>query len=67
MERCIITDEVNDRMIDAVREIANRLGISAYDEEKNRGLLRHIMVRSGQETKQTMIVLITKKEKKYRH
>lgn len=64
MERCIITDEVNDRMIDAVREIANRLGgISAYDEEKNRGLLRHIMVRSGQETKQTMIVLITKKEK----
>ncbi|GAE92293.1 RNA methyltransferase [Gracilibacillus boraciitolerans JCM 21714] len=63
MERCIITDEVNDRMVDAVREIANRLGIQAYDEEHHRGTLRHIMVRSGQVTKQTMIVLITRTEK----
>ncbi|WP_058306150.1 23S rRNA (uracil(1939)-C(5))-methyltransferase RlmD [Gracilibacillus massiliensis] len=63
MEQCIITDEVNDRMVDAVREIANRLGIEAYDEEHHRGILRHIMVRSGQVTKQTMIVLVTKTEK----
>ncbi len=62
METCIITDEVNDRMVEAVRRIANRLGISSYDEEKNRGILRHIMVRTGQETKQTMIVIVTRKE-----
>ncbi|UOQ84445.1 23S rRNA (uracil(1939)-C(5))-methyltransferase RlmD [Gracilibacillus salinarum] len=63
MDRCIITDEVNDRMVEAVRSIADRLGIPAYDEEKNRGVLRHIMVRSGQETKQTMVVLVTRTEK----
>ncbi|SHN27341.1 23S rRNA (uracil(1939)-C(5))-methyltransferase RlmD [Gracilibacillus kekensis] len=63
MERCIITDEVNDRMVDEVREIANRLGIEAYDEQNHRGILRHIMVRSGHVTKQTMIVLITRTEK----
>ncbi|WP_163539170.1 23S rRNA (uracil(1939)-C(5))-methyltransferase RlmD [Gracilibacillus sp. YIM 98692] len=62
MDHCIITDEVNDRMVDAVREIASRLGISAYDEKNHRGLLRHIMVRSGKETNETMIVLITRKE-----
>ncbi|RCW65790.1 23S rRNA (uracil(1939)-C(5))-methyltransferase RlmD [Saliterribacillus persicus] len=62
METCIITDEVSDRMVEAVRRIANRLGISSYDEEKNRGILRHIMVRTGQETKQTMIVIVTRKE-----
>src|SRR5699024_10369786 len=63
MERCIITDEVNDRMVEAVREIANRLGIHAYDEEQHRGVLRHIMVRSGQVTNETMIILITRTEK----
>ncbi|UOQ48960.1 23S rRNA (uracil(1939)-C(5))-methyltransferase RlmD [Gracilibacillus caseinilyticus] len=63
MDRCIITDEVNDRMVEAVRSIADRLGIPAYDEEKNRGVLRHIMVRSGQETEQTMVVLVTRTEK----
>ncbi|SER64679.1 23S rRNA (uracil1939-C5)-methyltransferase [Gracilibacillus ureilyticus] len=63
MERCIITEEINDRMIDAVREIADRLGISAYDENNHRGILRHIMVRTGQITQETMIVIITRKEK----
>ncbi|ENH96434.1 RNA methyltransferase [Gracilibacillus halophilus YIM-C55.5] len=62
MDHCIITDETADRMVDAVREIANRLGISAYDETNHRGTLRHIMVRVGQETNQTMIVLVTRKE-----
>ncbi|MFC4401670.1 23S rRNA (uracil(1939)-C(5))-methyltransferase RlmD [Gracilibacillus xinjiangensis] len=63
MERCIITGEINDRLVGAVREIANRLGISAYDESSHQGILRHIMVRTGQVTKETMIVIITRKEK----
>ncbi|KAB8130118.1 23S rRNA (uracil(1939)-C(5))-methyltransferase RlmD [Gracilibacillus oryzae] len=63
MERCIITDEVNDRMVDAVRETADRLGISAYNEENHQGVLRHIMVRSGKVTNETMIVIVTRKEK----
>lgn len=63
MERCIIQDETNDSIVDAVREIANDLGISAYDEEKDRGVLRHIMVRTGKATKEIMVVLITRTEK----
>ncbi|WP_053217279.1 23S rRNA (uracil(1939)-C(5))-methyltransferase RlmD [Virgibacillus senegalensis] len=63
MDRCVIQDEVNDRMVEVVRRMADRLGISAYDEEHDRGVLRHIMVRTGQETGETMIVLITRTEK----
>lgn len=63
MERCIITEEANDEMIDVVREIANDLGIPAYDEINHRGVLRHIMVRSGKVTKQLMVVIVTRKEK----
>ncbi|QTM98238.1 23S rRNA (uracil(1939)-C(5))-methyltransferase RlmD [Sediminibacillus dalangtanensis] len=62
MDRCVIQDEVNDRMVEVVRRMADRLGISAYDEEHDKGVLRHIMVRTGQETGETMIVLITRTE-----
>ncbi|WP_067839114.1 23S rRNA (uracil(1939)-C(5))-methyltransferase RlmD [Amphibacillus sediminis] len=60
MDRCIITSESNDQMVEAVRKIADDLGISAYDEQTHRGILRHIMVRSGQAHDQTMVVLVTR-------
>jgi 23S rRNA (uracil1939-C5)-methyltransferase len=63
METCVIQDEVNDRMVHAIRRVANRLGIDAYHEETHRGVLRHIMVRTGRETQEIMIVLITRTEK----
>lgn len=63
METCVIQDEVNDRMVHAIRRIANRLGIEAYDEKTHQGVLRHIMVRTGRETQEIMIVLITRTNK----
>lgn len=63
MDRCIVTSEENDQMIKSVREIANELGISAYDEHTHRGVLRHIMARTGENTKETMIVIITRTSK----
>ncbi|SDC08984.1 23S rRNA m(5)U-1939 methyltransferase [Pelagirhabdus alkalitolerans] len=60
MDRCIITSEVNDRMVEAVRKIANDLGITSYDEKSHRGMLRHIVVRSSETTDQTMIVIVTR-------
>ncbi|WP_173917412.1 23S rRNA (uracil(1939)-C(5))-methyltransferase RlmD [Halobacillus sp. Marseille-Q1614] len=63
MDTCLIQDEMNDRMVEAVRRIATDLGITAYDEENHRGVLRHIMVRTGQATKDIMIVLVTKTKK----
>jgi len=63
METCVVQDEVNDRTTEAVRRIASKLGIRAYDEKNHRGVLRHIMVRTGQRTNETMIVLVTRTEK----
>ncbi|MBB6454908.1 23S rRNA (uracil1939-C5)-methyltransferase [Salirhabdus euzebyi] len=63
MDTCPITDEQNDRMVEAVRRIAEDAGITPYDEESHRGTLRHIMVRNGQATNEIMIVLVTRTEK----
>ncbi|MBR7795467.1 23S rRNA (uracil(1939)-C(5))-methyltransferase RlmD [Agaribacter marinus] len=63
MDTCVIQDDSNDRLVEAVRRIADRLGIKAYDEKQNRGVLRHIMVRTGRETNDAMIVIVTRTEK----
>lgn len=63
MDCCIVTSEVNDQMVETVREIADNLGIQAYDEQTHHGVLRHIMVRTGENTGETMIVIVTKTKK----
>lgn len=59
-ETCVTHNEVINEMVKTVRNIANQLGIEAYNEEKHIGVLRHIMVRTGEETKDIMVVLVTR-------
>lgn len=59
-ETCTTHNEVINEVVKTIRDIANRFGISAYNEETHKGVLRHIMVRTGEETKDIMVVLITR-------
>ncbi|MZQ80676.1 23S rRNA (uracil(1939)-C(5))-methyltransferase RlmD [Paenibacillus sp. 5J-6] len=59
MEECLIQHEANDEVVARVKEIGARLGIRAYDEERNAGLLRHVVVKVGFRTGEIMVVLVT--------
>ncbi len=59
METCLIQHESNDDVISRVKAIGRRLGITAYDEETGRGLLRHVVVKIGFRTGEVMLVLVT--------
>jgi len=59
MDTCLIQHERNDHVIAQVKAIGRELGITAYDEETGRGLLRHVMTRVGFISGEIMIVLIT--------
>ncbi|TCS95869.1 23S rRNA (uracil(1939)-C(5))-methyltransferase RlmD [Hazenella coriacea] len=59
MDACQIQHPDNDRIITAVKKIANELKIPAYHEQTHQGILRHIMVRIGFHTGEMMIVLVT--------
>ena len=63
MKTCVIQDELNDDAVHIVRDVANSLGITAYDEKAHTGILRHIVARSGKATGELMIVLITRTKK----
>lgn len=60
MEKCLIQQSENDDVVQAVKKICETYGIRAYNEEKHKGWLRHIMVRYGLVTKEIMVVFVTK-------
>lgn len=60
MKTCMIQQEKNDEVVQKVKEICNRNGVRAYNEEKHHGNLRHIMVRYGAVSGEVMIVLVTR-------
>ncbi|MFB4165015.1 23S rRNA (uracil(1939)-C(5))-methyltransferase RlmD [Alteribacillus sp. JSM 102045] len=59
MEACIIQQKENDDSVQAVKEMADKYNIKAFDEEKHRGTLRHVVTRYAKNTDQLMIVLVT--------
>lgn len=59
MEACLIQHELNDKVIRKVKQLAQHLKTPIYDEQKHRGTLRHVMVRTGFHTGELMIVLVT--------
>ncbi|WP_307434997.1 23S rRNA (uracil(1939)-C(5))-methyltransferase RlmD [Paenibacillus sp. V4I3] len=59
MDECLIQHESNDEVVARVKEIGARLGIRAYNEERNDGLLRHVVVKVGFRTGEIMVVLVT--------
>jgi 23S rRNA (uracil1939-C5)-methyltransferase len=59
MDACLIQHERNDDVVRQVKVIGSRLGVTAYDEATGRGLLRHVVVRTGFISGETMVVLVT--------
>ncbi|WP_141430423.1 23S rRNA (uracil(1939)-C(5))-methyltransferase RlmD [Bacillus sp. 03113] len=60
MTECLIQQEKNDEVVQAVKEICSKYGVRAYDEGRHKGDLRHIMTRYGLTTGEVMIVLVTR-------
>ena len=63
MDDCLIEHEHNDEVIRVVKRIGRELGASPYEEETGRGMLRHVMARTGVVTGEIMVVLVTNGKK----
>lgn len=55
---CAIQEPVNVVILPVIKEFMREFGVSAYDEEKGTGLLRHVLTRVGFHTKEVMVCLI---------
>ncbi|CAH1850302.1 23S rRNA (uracil(1939)-C(5))-methyltransferase RlmD [Convivina praedatoris] len=58
-----IQDAHVDQAVRVTRDILRSLGISAYDEQSKKGVVRHIMARWGYHSHQLMVVVVTRTAK----
>ena len=59
MDTCMIQHEIGNEILAEIRILANEFGISAYDERKHQGVLRHIIIRTGYQTDEVMVTFVT--------
>jgi 23S rRNA (uracil1939-C5)-methyltransferase len=59
VDRCWLTTDLGNGIRDAVRDWAQEEGLPPYDQEAQRGYLRHLVVREGRNTGQALVQIVT--------
>lgn len=59
VDNCIIQDEIINEIQSKILKILIKNNYSAYDEDKKRGIFRHILVKRSKATKEVLVVLVT--------
>jgi 23S rRNA (uracil1939-C5)-methyltransferase len=59
IERCWLTTDLGNAIRDTVRAWAREERLQVYDQEQQRGYLRHLVVREGRNTGQVLVQLVT--------
>ena len=60
---CLIQHECNKQIVETVLEFMKKYKVTAYDEKKNKGIVRHILTRVGKTTGEVMVCLIINAKK----
>ena len=55
---CALGVPVNQKILQIIVDFMNQYGVSAYNEETGRGLVRHVLIRYGFTTKEIMVCLV---------
>ncbi|MCI8272681.1 MAG: 23S rRNA (uracil(1939)-C(5))-methyltransferase RlmD [Clostridia bacterium] len=58
IDKCFIQNEDSEKIAQYIIEFAKKNNISVYNEKKQEGLLRHIVVKVGIKTKQIMCIIV---------
>ena len=59
---CHLQDPVANKIIQTIKELMIKMHISAYDEDKKTGIIRHVLIKSSSFTKEVLVVLIVGSE-----
>ena len=57
-QECVIEDQIHVSILKNIKVLLEKFDIKPYDEDKRRGILRHVLIRVGKATREVMVVLI---------
>lgn len=58
VKQCLIQDPCADEIMAVIRYWMEKLHIVPYDEDRGRGMMRHVLIRKGYATGQVMVVFV---------
>lgn len=58
IDNCMIQDKRANAVILTIKELVKSFKIQTYNEDRELGFLRHVLIRTGHATKQMMVVLV---------
>lgn len=59
MNECAIQTEDADNILKTIKNLMKKHRLPAYEEDKRKGALRHVLIKKGFSTNQIMVVLVT--------
>lgn len=59
IDSCLLTDKRADEIFTVVKKLLISFKLKPYDENTGRGFLRHLLVKTGFKSGETMVVLVT--------
>ena len=66
-DNCLIQNEEINKAVKIFLEYANKYKVSVYNEKNHTGILRHIYVRTGHNTGEMLVVIVTNSKKRLPH
>jgi 23S rRNA (uracil1939-C5)-methyltransferase len=55
---CVIEDPVHINILKTIKDLMQSMHIDAYDEDSRRGIIRHVLIRHGKNSGETMVVIV---------
>lgn len=65
IKHCPIQPKICDEIIEFIRDAAFEYGISGYNEKKNTGDLRHVVIRCSKATEKNLVILVINAKKSF--
>lgn len=59
IEKCIIQDPIADKIMSTIENIMKKYKMEPYNEDTGKGFLRHVLIRTGFNSKEVIVVLVT--------
>lgn len=56
---CYLQDKVADKIVNTIKDLMMKMRIMPYDEDKQKGLIRHVMVKRSKALNETMVIIVT--------
>ena len=62
IQQCVLHDDVTHDVLNEIQRLFRKYRVSIYDEKRQKGFLRHVLIRRAVTTNQTLVVIVANED-----